>query len=146
MPSLETCYQYAVPLPKSCYPKAMLVQNCSVKIPPVRCQVGLIPRLCFSHFLQKNWVDLLSALHCQDCVLECDAYGLKFCGKRSVWLNNSKAILGLLIVHFLPCLLVLFVKGFLFRKVRFYRALFLFLLYRLKEKCLISILISFLFP
>ena len=47
-------------------------------------------------------------------MLESNAYGLKLCGKILVLLKNSKDILGLLIVDSLPCLLVVFVKGFIF--------------------------------
>ena len=90
-----------------------LCQDPSSTVPGRPCS-----KTSFFSFFAKNWVCLLSALHCQACVLESDAYGLKFCGKRLVWLKNSKSRLGLLIVHFLSCLLVVFVKGFLFRKLR----------------------------
>ena len=66
----------------------------------------------FSSFFVKIWVVLLSVLHCQACVTEFDACGLKFYGLRLVWLGNSKARLGLLIVHSLWCLLVVFAKWF----------------------------------
>ena len=56
---------------------------------------------------------MLSVLHCQDCVTESDACGLKFYGLRLVRLGNSKARLGFFIVHLLLCLLVVFAKGFL---------------------------------
>ena len=102
-----------VPLSRSGARPEPLCQDPSSAVPGRPCS-----KTTFFSFFAKKWFCLLSALHCQACVLESDAYGLNFCGKRLVWLKNSKARLCLLIIHFLPCLLVVIVKG-IFWKIGF---------------------------
>ena len=67
----------------------------------------------FPHFFCKKLSFFAFSSAYQTCVIESDVCGLIILWFKIDLSGNSKALLGLLIVHLLLCLLVVFAKGFL---------------------------------